>query len=517
MIRIIFIIAIISLPLSGFCQKPPEDNTVKKSELSVAYDTLYQRVTGSGIPFDKHFSLRIPVRKGTQVKVVDIYRADIRHDKRILLRNVSGNMYSKPDMKRSGVIQGDTAIISFPPMKPSRIFDIAVKQDAGSKTLQGIYDINEALYKGDMADARKKFDDAVLASKNDVWGINTLMFDNFTDYRLFYSARLSVSYRNLHNDAAMVRRPLPDMADINRVSRRLIRDRVRFPDMKRLVDVLQDNNADAVSTGLFSIKYGLTADPAKATDYAVRIANLGASITFLDTLSNAIEACLAISNESDIAAIRKMVKEYAEGLELNRGFLQDGMKEINKAVTKDNRIMDMDVILGTTVARDIKTAGGNQLTLDFGMVNILTRNMTHGLAYIPKPYYGLNIYLRPVDRNTRGRYIHRRYPDAGDGTPNSLASVNNFWMHFSICVGLTIGPMPSGQFDYLLNNSALLFGGGYRIGRFFKINSGLALLKRSNYNPLVSEKRVIGGFFVATSFDVDLVQGVKDFTAKIWP
>ncbi len=70
--------------------------------------------------------------------------------------------------------------------------------------------------------------------------------------------------------------------------------------------------------------------------------------------------------------------------------------------------------------------------------------------------------------------------------------------------------MQNKDFDNFYNGTSLLVGPAYRFARGFKVSAGVALLKRTSKNPLISEKKVVPGAYLSASVDMDFIQSLKD-------
>ncbi len=130
---------------------------------------------------------------------------------------------------------------------------------------------------------------------------------------------------------------------------------------------------------------------------------------------------------------------------------------------------------------------------------------------MPTPYVGLSIYFRPIDKNTRRNSFARKRTGHDDG----IASHYSVRQHLSLNLGFTLASVPR-DFDNFYSGHSLMIGPSYRFARAFKFSVGAAFFKRSSSNPVISEKKVVGGFYAALSVDVDFVQGVKDITKLVF-
>ena len=96
------------------------------------------------------------------------------------------------------------------------------------------------------------------------------------------------------------------------------------------------------------------------------------------------------------------------------------------------------------------------------------------------------------------------------GPDYQIASMRSIWQHLSLNLGFTLGSLPNADFDNFYNGTSLLVGPAYRFRRAFKFSAGAAFLKRSSYNPLISEKKVVMGTFASLSVDIDFIETFKD-------
>lgn len=505
-------LGLIMIAMTGYGQAK---TSAKTSDAVVVYDKiLYQPATGSVIPFDKRFTLQIPHGGSPNITKVYVYKASFDGGARDIVGDRRKPIF--PDFDLPFKVSGDTLNIYFPAIEPQTSFEVAVVSSLNGSLTQMAAKLSEDIYNNDNTSAITDFQTLQDSAIDNAVGITYFQYrNNLPRYQLFYALQLSAIYNQLHNPGSYRVEPFPGIADINTLEAAFAANHLVFKDDNRLVRVLAASCERTILDGRRTMKYDNTTAQTPDGDFVTRMGNLQASLVFFDTLTNTINASLAINDNAAIRLIRDQVDSISVALRQNKKLIHDGLDNINTAITANTDLSAVDVLIGSTVAKDIKTAGGNIITMDLGLTNILTRDVQSKLVYIPKPYYGINIYFRPIDKNTREKDFPRRI--AKGGNPQyRFASVNDPWMHLSFGVGLTFTPMTNSQFDNLFNSATLLLGPGYRIGRFVKIGTGLALMRRISKDPLISDKKVTGGYYLSMSADIDVVQGIKDFIQMIF-
>jgi hypothetical protein len=159
------------------------------------------------------------------------------------------------------------------------------------------------------------------------------------------------------------------------------------------------------------------------------------------------------------------------------------------------------VIDGTTVSGDFDTSASYYISGDLGV------------AAIPQfsrvvPYFGTNIYFRPVNKNI------------------TLAGSEDdfFWdgfgRRFSLMFGISISSIAKTNYrtDLFGGNFNLVTGAGFRITDYFRLNAGTLWYQKVNDNPLNSNSKVEPAFFVSFSIDLDVKTALDNlFPARKTP
>lgn len=489
--------------------------SAKTSDAVIVYDKKTYQPTGSSvIPFDKRFTLQIPhfVRPGAKYRVY-LYAASFEGGYRHI---VSKDGFTGAGVKLDSGVQGDTLNIYFHAIKPSKSFEIAVGTNLNGHLLDMAHRINEYLYDNNITDATVSFNKLQDSCLDQVMNVTFFQYRNsLSRYQLYYTNSLSTFYDNLHNPASYRTAQFPDQVEVSILERSFRAKSIGFNDNFRLMRILAQNNDHLIIDGTLNIDYTNLSEAIPRGDFKKRIKNLEKSSIFFDTLINATSKSLAVQDDNTIRIIRNKLFVISYAIRSNRDTMKSYMEQIDQSLASNTDLSAAEVLIGSTISKDIRTIGGNIITMDLGLTNIFSWDLNNRLVYFPRPYYGINIYLRPIDKNTRMKDFLKR----GSRTPNPhfrLLSMNDLLQHLSIGIGLTFTGMTNTQFDNLLNNNMLTAGLGYRIGRIAKVGTGLAMLKRTSKNPLISDKRVVGGYYISVSADLDVAQGIKDFISIIF-
>jgi hypothetical protein len=127
-----------------------------------------------------------------------------------------------------------------------------------------------------------------------------------------------------------------------------------------------------------------------------------------------------------------------------------------------------------------------------------------GIVYAPVQasvygYYGMNIYLKPVNKRTPF---------------SSLKGWDLFTKIFSLYFGFAteLTTTPNSQDSYLIgSNTNLLLGFGFRINRMIRFNLGAMIYQRENENPVVNKKYTVLTPTISCSIDINIIKGFEKF------
>lgn len=518
--------------------------SVKHSDYILKYNLKTAHLEdGKSIPFDHPFSLKVPALSGKKTISAKAYESYVKGGKRgrVTTQYIDCDGTARDRAIMDKLLKydkdADTLIIHVDALRPNKYFDILVEYELLEKSKTLLTKTNKLIAEGKLVDAQ--------AAYNVFWnstfdplekiGVNDW---NYSEYKTFYDASLAPHYTNVLNESNYSFPPELDQAELTALMALSGRRAPLYKNASLLMPVVLNSEIKKIFLG-FQSAGGLHAKPddADVLDFEGRHANLRSSALFFDSLLLSIDKILLVEGDSPVVGgtmislsdIRKKAQTIFDALQRNAAVLKNGIKKIEEQISNEPKLRSMIAISGNTVASDLKTAGGNVLFLDAGLTNILARDIQNNVAYIPRLYWGVSIYFRPIDKNTRTNSFYRKKDldiNKGcrldkDGVPEygedyEIISKRSIMQRLSLNIGFTLGGIPQTEFDNLYNNMSLLVGPSLRFARAFKVSAGVAVLKRSSYNPVYSEKKVTTGAYASLSVDIDFIQGLKDVTTLLF-
>jgi len=525
-----------------------------QSDYLIKYD-LATHKTDKPIPFDHSFTLIVEKISSKNIDRVQVFEAGYNQGKRQLSKNsftdCDGQKVKQAivDMELKFNPYSDTLQIFFPPLRPNIDFDIMLFSYLQPSNRNSLLRINSLISTSNYTAAESAFNDLFLALRDDIFGRTLFSIFSFEGYKDFYTAKLASHYTTI--------------SDVSKFATdgTLTEDQVRAIDIATSAAISDFRNGDIlmeaskrnlwpqIQNGLIDINNVFLTEKESLTNMHtghIRLKNMESSIAFFDSVFKRLDR--VISKTDGIVTItpgatpiivndlRTAINTIKNNLKANYSLLGDEMGAINKEIDLDKRIRQGSYLAGNTLSSDLKTAGGNVLFLDAGFTNIIVPGVTNKAVYIPKLYFGASIYFRPIDKNTRrSRFPCKKNLDPkkyygchkevlsrnADGSVKEISEpmygpdygVATKWdirQHLCLNIGITLGAMQNKDFDNLYNSTSLLVGPAYRIARGFKVSAGVALLKRTSKNPIISEKRVVPGGYFSASVDMDFIQSLQD-------
>lgn len=519
------------MPLMALSQGPQYSEYVLKYNLS----TL-QVEDNKKIPFDHPFTLIVDSLSGKGIKAIYLFKSEMVNGVRKKIENdvldtKTGKVTKKAIMDKvlSYKTGTDKLIIYFDALQPNTMFDVhVVYKKLFPKSRSILFEINSLLYQGNNSEAEDAFDR--FEESTDLEMSNTTYTDiDFNGYTTFYQSKIQPLYAAINNSTDRFA-PGLDVDDLIAIGIGATKELPSYKDTPLLMSIITDNRFNDVMDGRLDIlQYSSKTKAVEKIDWQTRIANLKSNTVFIDKLLASLNNMLLAGKrkvkvqdiDCDLFRIReKIVRIQKNAIEVNLEFLKTKEKEINKAIDDDGQMTSAIFLSGSTLASDLKTAGGNLLFLDAGLTNIMARGIDNSIVNIPRLYWGVSIYFRPIDKNTRRSSFYSRCKlkdlNKQKGPDYDAISTWSIWQHLCLNIGFTIGSIPNAGFDNLYNNTSLLIGPAFRFKRAFKFSAGTAFTKRASFNPMISEKRVNLGGYASLSVDIDFIQGLKDVTSILF-
>lgn len=239
-----------------------------------------------------------------------------------------------------------------------------------------------------------------------------------------------------------------------------------------------------------------------------RMSKLQADIDFLAALRK-LYFGTAFTNHVDcdckeellkaIDALQTKLKSRQKKLKLLLKSYQDGLDLL---ITHN----DLDLLKVTDLRSDVadlKTLSGNFIIPEFGLAGMFPLgNANPGLTV--RPYYGVNISFRPINKNIRFRDIPDRY-------------WRNLWYRTSLTLGLTYWALNKNRTDIrdLLDDTSPLVGLNFRCSRAFRVGGGVIVYHQHAPNPLLKDVWAAMPY-VCVSLDVDVVSFMGKLSDRIF-
>lgn len=491
-----------------------------KSEAIVSLDRNSNTtpVANVVVPFDKAFTLHVLDAGASPIKVIYVYQSKLRNGAPRLVTNDDGKVIKDLELFEAKSREPytferrqDTLSMYFPALKPDQYFEIAIIRPFTKDDLKNAYALNEALFSGitsDINEADARLRKGLRASEP---RIEAFRYD-LSGYRTFYTKELANYYIALHDTTRYLTSSFLTMADLNYMSRILLRQTININNLAKVERIVQGKDSNVIFRGLRAPGSAGTSDATPYDDFEGRSANLQTSIDFFNSIQDSISKSLVIDNDPGLDAIDLRITAIITSLKQNQDFIKINWKKIGDAMSGDMAIAHAEILATSTVTKDLKSDGNNHFTMDFGLANVFVPDIQNHWIYMPKPYYGINYYFRAIDKNTRrANFEKKRKANREIGPDYDIAAHRDIRQQLSFSIGLTVGSISNKQFDGVIGSGILMAGLGYRLNRFFKAGAGVSLIKRIDKNPLISDKKAVPGFYINLAADLDVLQGVRDF------
>lgn len=514
-----------------------KSQTPFQSDALIKYD-LTTHKTDKSIPFDRAFTLIVDKLSAKGIESIHLFEAALKNGERKLVKNVFVCRGKKEnaavkDVSLNFLQNVDTLYVFLPPLKPNKDFDINVIRLLPPEHRNTLFNVNTLLAQGKKADAKTLYDQ-LFNALIDPFNNTTYLSLLFNDYETFYNASLDSIYKDLQNNALFPASNLLAANDLKALDIATSREVNDFKDAPLLDEICRKGVVENWQRGLIDVGKIYQADFSVDPELAhSRISNLETALKLLDSVQRRIDRVLSKGVNSqpvngvtiNIANVQSSIRTIRENMQSNLSLLTKKLALLNKSIDANQGIRYGTYLAGSTVSSDLKTAGGNVLFLDAGLAHIVAADVNNKAAYIPKLYWGVSIYFRPIDKNTRRGSFSKEFnppenkgcnSDGTFGPDYGVVTRATLLQHLSLNIGVTFGSMTNKDFDNFYNNTSLLVGPAYRFARGFKFSGGAAFLKRTSTNPVESNKKVKVGGYLSLSVDIDFIQGIKDVTSILF-
>lgn len=476
----------------------------------ITYDTATKKATPK-IPFDRIFILEVADVISNGTTRAEAYEMVFKKTRREF-KFVQGMAQA---IKLEVREEKDKLRIIFPPVAPNKDFDVLIYRSITGSNVKRADKVNQLMYQlpddpqdADFTDSMKEAFKELKDSINKV-DTNRLLFGLS---KAEYFSQVVIPAKQHYNKlmSSYTLPSFPDSAEITHIQSYLPVKGQSFEDINILSRIIIDNLQQQITDGNIPMQKSGIVKVAGPLDYEKRITYLSASISYFDSLTSLLDEI--VIDHPALLSVRTKIKAIRDNLITNKKDIEDCKKKILKAISK---LEEGYWLNGTTKNSDLQTKGASIFTIDAGLTNILAWDNRNTIVYIPKVYWGLNIYFRAVDKNVNLKSLGKS-PDRIPIKQRGLLAHRSVWHRWCLSIGLTLGNMANSQFDNFYNNSSLTIGPSYRFAQAFRIGGGVALLRRNQENPIKSKKEITAGPYLSLSVDIDLLKTLDKITGIIF-
>jgi hypothetical protein len=481
--------------------------------------------SSSPLPFDKTFTLQYKLDTLESLFNVYAYKVRVVNGKRVIVDTNSIVPVVKIKIDGFDTIKG-VLTIHVPALKPNTFMDIALVRKLSNAEIDSLLILNEELYGYSISllatnltitdSSYYRFIRNNLTQKPYLTDPGFAKY-SFIEYKDFFFTKLFKTYKEIKNhnyvsynsnsgtSKAPIYTQLPIITydELKLVDKNLVDRKWADDDLIPLVTVINKMDKMSAIQNFMDGTADMTSKYPKASltdtdDYETRIDNLTATIAYTNKLIALLEKSqLTFALPNDLYAKALL---YRQGLSDNQKLLIADYNFIRATSKNDKSLNANDWLLTQNEFNDLSVLSKYVIMPDLGITTMIFQGNQKYRAF-PRPFIGINIYFRPVDKSLderdfpKGEYDIRRL--------------------LSLQVGLTYGKLDGQEFSNLFNDFNLMVGPSYRLVRWFRIGAGTALAQEINANPLISQTHTKFGGYVALSFDLDIFSSATQVTARV--
>lgn len=463
-------------------------------------------------PFDLPFIIKVPrpSKENTVTEVVVYESFMLKNGVRSYLdkKGKEGKKLQSPDFKQ----EGEFLNIYMDPVEPNTYLELILRNRLHGKKLTALLDLNQLIATGDpikieqakvkFSEWRKKLDeDSPYIFSVSAFGFSWLP-DFWTGYLTFYQTDLKIPYRAIASRNYVENQGSLTITNLTKLASWGVAQGLNSDELSELVGLLgRTESWDLFMKGQTHFGTKATSKSVDQYDLQSRIEMLSQNMADIDSLLRFCDQVYLYSsvNRTDIQTIKSDLEKVLVKLNSNKRFTEANLKMIISAITSNENLRYSEVILVDNKFAELKTESGARVTPDLGIAQIVAFGNSEN-TYLQRPYYGLNITARPLNKEIR----FKEYPKY----------IKSVWHRLSFSVGVTAGKLPDGEFEDLYNNVSLLTGLNCRLFRGFYLSSGVVWMKQKSPNPIITDAKTEPALYFGLSLDLDITGPLKTVTGK---
>ncbi len=165
----------------------------------------------------------------------------------------------------------------------------------------------------------------------------------------------------------------------------------------------------------------------------------------------------------------------------------------------------------------IKSNAGNYFIPEIGLVNMVSNATLDNPTYFLRPYYAINISLRPINKDIKFKDIQTlRFKKDRTGIRTPVLAGPTVFHHMSVSIGVTQYSIKTNypEIDDLIKEMCLMTGLNWRFTRAFRIGCGVTWYRKDNDNPVLKDKITVMPY-LSLALDVDIVNWASTITDRL--
>lgn len=497
-LRLVFFLTLVHLSLDSTAQEVFE------------VDSITNKVNKE-LPFDRPFILKVP-DKDRSVKIIRIYRIQNKRDTVLLGR--PGALNNARDMDSKGLKFDrlkDNILIQVPSLRPNRDIEIRLFHSFEGNNLDELFGVFQKYDNGQLEDGDKLLDQLLSRIEPDMFGEELTSFgarswvdSDDNDLNTFFKDNLKLIF-----DEVKTKNFSLTLSEFSNTNMELVENRgslILKLNTEKLRAFWRLDNQGLLSdfeNGRLVIESTQITSKVPEFSLVKRSSNLTKNVKFMNELLaelddiNARDGGVLTELDNMISQLRSAIITF----ETNRKWLSDKLKAIKTIIDSEKNIMYSDWYTGGNQIPNLKSAGSYSIIPEIGLAGIYANGHSTDELLV-RPYIGVGIYFRPVDKNI----------------PFSNFS-NSFWHRASIDLGLTVSKLNTGdgqsEFSDLYNNMSVLTGVKYKATRAVSFSMGFAWTQQIDSNPLIDDKSIVALPYLSLSLDVDFASALSKLTGKV--
>jgi hypothetical protein len=466
--------------------------------------------TDAPVPFDRDFTLQYPLA-GEDIFTVHSYRVRIVGG----VRKVEVGGTNGPTFHLLGydtVTSKGNLLVKIAALPPTTMIDVAILRRANTLELDTLLTFDENIYDNNDPATNTPVNNQTetgIGSDFDKFIYNNLVAKEYTDvqfakmeypgYRNFFVTSLLPLYKEIKNHDYTDTASTIDWNEILDLGQPLTDKQIDGGDVLPIGQVVRNAILPQLLNGTADISGTYPSLDLPLAKYAKRVANLGNSIAAVDKAIAVLDRLLMIVNDKDIYDTRKALVSWHKVMTNNKSILSSHLDKVTSAIKAQKKLNKEVWLITGNDFNDFIALSKVVVMPDLGVTTMWLRGHFKSFFY-PRPFVGINIYLRPVDKTLRERDFSRYNP---------LRVI-------SFQVGLTYGDLGNKEFSNLFNDFSLMAGLTYRFNRWLRLGAGTILVTQTDANPLISDTHTHFGGYFSAAVDFDLFSNAGSVKTRIF-